>query len=287
MSLFYKEEHTTCYNYRTPSVANFAVLRYAAGEDFVPVSVNRSVIVFLMEGEIQVNSGLDNEFVHKAGTLVLHPRNSGFSFKVLKDCLILSCAYSQCLNLCNRYAFEKLIGYLPDDFQYKFQILPIKKRMKEFCTLLIHCLDDGLQCSHYHESKENELFLLLRTYYSKEELAMFFYPLLVTDLDFRDFIMDNYTLNTRAASLAEKLNLTLKTFNRRFENTFGTSFHQWVIQQKVEWISRDLTLTEKPIAEIALDYDFSSASYLTSFCKKNIGKTPLQIRKENGKLDNQ
>ena len=46
MSLFYKEEHTTCYNYRTPSVANFAVLRYAAGEDFVPVSVNGRLSFF-------------------------------------------------------------------------------------------------------------------------------------------------------------------------------------------------------------------------------------------------
>ena len=71
MSLFYKEEHTTCYNYRLPSVANFKVLRYAAGEDFVPVDVNRSVIVFLMKGEVLVNNGLHKEYVHKAGHFVL------------------------------------------------------------------------------------------------------------------------------------------------------------------------------------------------------------------------
>ena len=280
MSLFYKEEHTTCYNYRLPSVANFRVLRYTAGEDFVPVNVNRSVMIFLLKGEVSVSSGLHKGFVHKAGELVLHSRNSEFSFKVLKDCVVLSCAFVQCLNLCNRYAFEQLINYLPDNYQYEFQTLPIKERLKEFCTLLIHCLDDGLQCAHFHENKENELFLLLRSYYSKEELAMFFQPLLATDLDFRDFIMDNYTLDINAAALAGKLNLTLKTFNRRFENTFGTSFHQWVIQKKVELICQDLMLTEKPVSEIAMDYNFSSASYLTSFCKKNIGKTPLQIRKE-------
>ena len=134
MSLFYKEEHTTCYNYRLPSVANFRVLRYTAGEDFVPVNVNRSVMIFLLKGEVLVSSGLHKGFVHKAGELVLHSRNSEFSFKVLKDCVVLSCAFVQCLNLCNRYAFEQLINNLPDNYQYEFQTLPIKERLKEFCT---------------------------------------------------------------------------------------------------------------------------------------------------------
>ena len=280
MSLFYKEEHATCYNYRLPSVANFKVLRYSAGEEFIPVSVNRSVIIFLLKGEVEVDCALYGIIIHKAGDFVLHPRNSGFSFKVLKDCVVLSCAFVQCLNLCNRYAFEQLVNHLPDNFEYKFQTLRIKERLKEFCQLLIHCLDDGLSCAHFHEGKENELFLLLRTYYSKEELAKFFYPLLVTDLDFRDFIIDNFTLDVNAARLAEKLNMTLKTFNRRFEETFNISFHQWVIQKKSELICLDLLLTEKTVAEIAIDYGFSSASYFTAFCKKNIGKTPLQIRKE-------
>lgn len=100
-------------------------------------------------------------------------------------------------------------------------------------------------------------------------------------MDFRDFVLGNYTASFNSSLLAEKLNMSLKTFNRHFERVFGTSAHQWMNQKKAEFVYRDLALTDKTVAEIAIEYNFSSSNYLITFCKKVFGKTPLELRKQN------
>lgn len=280
MSLFYKEEHTTCYNYRMPSTANFKMLSFSAGEEIINMDVDRSVLVFMLQGETDVDYEPYKDVHHRAGHFILFPRGCKFSFKVVEDCVAVSCAFVQGLQLCNRFSFEKLIGYIPENYTYEFHSLPIRERVQEFLDLSLHCLTDGLGCTHFHELLEGELFIFLRAYYSKEELAKFFYPLLSQDIDFRDFILGNYASSFDSTILAEKLNISLKTFNRRFESAFGISAHQWMNQKKAEFVYRDLTLTDKTVAEIAIEYNFSSPNYLVAFCKKALGKTPLDIRKQ-------
>ena len=172
----------------------------------------------------------------------------------------------------------KLIDF--STIQHKYTVLLIRERIMQFIDSLILCLNDGLGCRHFHQLKQKELALLFRGYYNKEELAHFFYPILSENMDFKELVLANYTYAKDMESIAERMNLSPTTFNRRFKKNFGESFAQWQEKRKADDILREIRMTDKTFSEIANEYNFSSPAYFTTFCKRNFGKSPTEIRGE-------
>lgn len=278
MSLFYTQEHKTCYNYKLPTSATFKLLQFDKVNAMQTFEVDRSVIIFLLEGKASVTCNNYKDKIHQAGEMVLFPRNCSCYANILEKATIISCSFVQNIDLCNRFSFAHLINFVPEGFTYDFVILPMAERIKQFAALLKNCLEDGLSCVHFHELMEQELFILLRAYYNKEDLASFFYPLLGKDLDFKDFVLSNYMTVDSLPEFAELANLSVDTFKRRFKETFGEPAHRWIVQRKSELIFRDLIASEKSFADIAFEYKLSSQAYLSTFCKRHFGKTPQEIR---------
>jgi len=278
MSLFYKQEHTTCYNYQLQTGATFCILSFAQSPIPQLINVEHSVIIFSLEGEVLITSNSYKNKVHRKGEMVLLPRNSCCYVKVVKDCTILSCSFVQNIDFCSRFSFEHLVDYVPKNYVYDFKILPVKEVVEMFTTLLQRCLADGLSCVHFHELMQKELFVMLRAYYTKEELACFFYPLLGKDMGFKDFVLSNYLSIADIPEFARQLNLSVDTFKRRFKEAFGESAHKWITLRKSELIYRDLVVSEKTFTEITNEYGFSSQAYLSTFCKKYFDKSPQELR---------
>lgn len=278
MSLFYKQEHTTCYNYTLPTSATFKIIKFTPSKTPQIIDVDRSVIIFLLEGEILVTYNNYKNRVHKKGQMTLLPRNSSCYARIVKDCTILSCSFVQNIDFCNQFSLADLMRFIPKKYTYNFEMLPIKETMNQFIELLKTCLNDGINCVHFHELMKKELFILFRAYYSKEELATFFYPLLGKDLDFKDFVLTNYLSIDDLQEFAQQANLSIDTFKRRFKEAFGESAHKWITQRKSEFIYRDLIATDKSFADIASEYKMSSQAYLSTFCKRHFGKSPQELR---------
>lgn len=278
MSLFYREEHTTCYNYKLQTSASFKVMKFAKSDLPETINVDRSVIIFLLKGKALVTCNNHKDNIQNSGEMILLPRNCCCYVKVLEEATIISCSFVQKIDFCNRFSFNHLMDYLPDKFIYDFKKLPVRERVTQFLTLLKDCLDDGLSCVHFHELKEKELFIILRAYYSKEELAAFFYPLLGKDMDFKDFVLSNYLSTNDLQEFAQLGNLSVDTFKRRFKETFGETAHKWITQRKSELIYRDIIMTNKSFSDIALEYKMSSQAYLSTFCKQHFGKSPQELR---------
>lgn len=280
MSLFYKEEHVTCYNYKLSTTVNFNILHFQKCDVSQAINVDRSVLLFMISGEALVTCSGYKDKRHKEGEIALVPRNSCCLVKVIKDTTIISCSFVQNIDFCNRFSFHKLVDFIPDNFVYDFTILPIRERISEFLHLLQHCLDDQLECLHFHELMERELFIFFRVYYTKEELAAFFYPLIGKDIDFKDFVLSNYLKISGLNEFASQSNMSLNTFKRRFQDAFGQSAHKWIIARKAEWIYKDILLTDKPFSEIGQEYGFRSPTYFSEFCKKYFGKSPQLLREK-------
>lgn len=109
-----------------------------------------------------------------------------------------------------------------------------------------HCLDDKLECVHFHELKEKEFFIFFRAYYSKEELVTFFYPLWSPDTDYKDFVLTHCLRVADSNEFAALAYMSIDTFKRRFKQTFGKSPDKW--------------MTDKSFSDIALEYPLSSQS---------------------------
>ena len=277
--LQYAGEHRSCLNYRMPQDAAIKLLHYPEGMRQI-VDTDESLIIFVLEGKVKVSADGHNDVLHRAGYISLQPRNSSSYIQVQQPCTFISFHSPHDITLCDRFSVQSLPRYIPEGFHYQFTLLPIRQRLAEYATGLRHCLEDGLGCVHFLEMKMQELFILLRAYYSKEELATFFYPLIGKNRDFKDFVYEHYLKVDSLNEFAALANTSVDTFKRRFKETFGEPAHKWITGRKAEHVYRDIALGILSFADIAEKYRFSSVSYLTTFCKQHLGKTPQQLRNE-------
>lgn len=277
--LQYAGEHRSCLNYRMPQDAAIKLLHYPEGMRQI-VDTDESLIIFVLEGEVKVSADGHNDVLHRAGYISLQPRNSSSYIQVQQPCTFISFHSPHDITLCDRFSVQSLPRYIPEGFHYQFTLLPIRQRLAEYATGLRHCLEDGLGCVHFLEMKMQELFILLRAYYNREELATFFYPLIGKNRDFQDFVYEHYRQVDSLNEFAALANTSVDTFKRRFKETFGEPAHKWITGRKAEHVYRDIALGILSFADIAEKYRFSSVSYLTTFCKQHLGKTPQQLRNE-------
>lgn len=283
MGLFYLEEHKTCYHYAERATATFKVYHLQHDSPPARACLERSLIVFVVEGESLIRYGAGKPFVVPAGRFFLVEPGTLFTGHQSSPALVMTMAFVGAPKLCNIYTLENLVrdtqgAALPADPHFT---LPIRPRLREFLDLVMHCLDDGLSCAHYHELKREEFFQLVRAYYSKEELAGLFRPLLGIDHDFRQQVLDAYANgHGDVATLAESLHVSPATFQRKFKQSFHETAGQWLLDRKAERIIRQLKTTSLTFDQICFENGFSSLAYFSNFCKRVFGKTPTELRNE-------
>lgn len=280
MDLLYKSEHLSCPDYACTSECGFHVLNLKRGELLHRSFPEHTVLLLILKGELSIFHDT-RIYPVKGGTIFLAPKNVGFYIQAEDDTCIVTCLFSTTdMNLCNRFSLQQLQEYInPQNFIYDFNTLTICPQIHEFAKSLINALNDGLGCIHYHRFKREELMLYLRAYYTKQELAAFFYPIIGQDMDFKDFILNNYKSVRDVKEFAQKANLSVSTFNRRFKQAFSKPANQWMTERRSESILRDILMTNIPFALIAEKHAFSSPAYLVTFCKKHYGRTPNDLRK--------
>jgi AraC-like DNA-binding protein len=125
-----------------------------------------------------------------------------------------------------------------------------------------------------------ELFFLLRAYNTKEDLADFFSPLLTDDMDFYNFVLNNYQSIKTVKELAFLADYSLTGFEKRFKKVFGMSAHQWMKNQLSSSLYHEISCSRKSFTEISDMFGFSSSAHLSNFCKAVFGATPSAIRRE-------
>ena len=279
MALLYLREHLSCREYSLEEDAVMRIFHAEAGVELWEGYVKNSLIVFLLEGKLEVNCG---SYFHKsveAGQMFFIPNNAKISGVAVRASTWLTCVFDTSMSLCNRFSLENLTSLVDmSRINYDFTILPIRERLSQFLDLLRECLLDGLNCVHFHSFKRNEMMILLRGYYSKEELALLFYPALSVDLDLKDFALSHYNEVKDVREFAAMAKMTPVTFSRRFKKVFGEPVAQWLEKQKSKEVLREIEQTNKTFAEIADLYNFSSPAYLVTFCKRHFSKTPKELR---------
>lgn len=158
--------------------------------------------------------------------------------------------------------------------------LKMDRRIKAYTDNLEDRLSDGLACTEFFELKQKELFLLLSTYYDKDELAVFFEPLMHSDLKFSNIILNNYLQVKTIKDLAELTNYSISGFEKRFRKVFKVSAGQWLMQKKSSDIYFDINMGESAFKDLCYKYGFSSLSNFNNYCKLHFGKTPGEIRRQ-------
>ncbi|NIF24383.1 GlxA family transcriptional regulator [Candidatus Pantoea multigeneris] len=79
--------------------------------------------------------------------------------------------------------------------------------------------------------------------------------------------------------LANQALMSSRSFSRRFQQTTGGCFSQWLQQQRIALAQRYLEGSNRPVEQIALLAGFPSALALRRHFKKQLNVTPQQYRK--------
>jgi len=81
-------------------------------------------------------------------------------------------------------------------------------------------------------------------------------------------------------SVADAAGLTRRTFTRRFQKTTGTSFGDWLADQRVALAQRLLEATDKSMDIVAFEAGFGSATSLRQHFSARLRTSPAQYRRE-------
>jgi len=121
--------------------------------------------------------------------------------------------------------------------------------------------------------------ILFRAYYTKEDLAVFFSPVLTNTTEFSNFVLQNYRKVKTVRELARLYSCSISSFDKKFKKAFGISPYKWMQERKVSLIYHEIYATHKPIKQIAEEQQFMSLPQFNDYCKKHFGYPPGRMRK--------
>ena len=134
-----------------------------------------------------------------------------------------------------------------------------------------------------HLLKQQEITLILRSFYTKAELSCFFTGISGVGKKFENFIIENYRKVRTVKEFASLCCVSERSFNRKFQESFSQSPYRWMQERRAELVREKICDPDIAFREIAMDFGFSSPAHLTCYCKKLFGATPTELRNNYNK----
>jgi transcriptional regulator GlxA family with amidase domain len=92
------------------------------------------------------------------------------------------------------------------------------------------------------------------------------------------WVTDNPAADHRIEKLAQRVNMSPRTFHRLFKGTFGRSPAQWIKSMRLECARRMLEQSEKTLQEVAATSGLGSADVMRRIFLRQLGVTPSDYR---------
>lgn len=277
MKLFYLQEHVSCCRYATPVQEGCRHARFSEGSVYEE-EAKTDCILFVLKGKLHFFcQGYD--FLLPAGTMTFFHRGSFIKIQALEEADVVMALFEGNVQACHKFSLQDL-SKVRASIEYQMKPLEIRDRLQKYLELMVSYLDDKASCILFHEIKLKELFWLFRFYYTKRELASFFYMIISDAQDFRNKVLANYKRYRTVKELAEGCGYSLSAFKRHFMNEFGEAAGEWLQKQLVGEIKYKLRDTALSLGEIAYELDFSSLSQFSKYCRRCLGTSPTVLRKQ-------
>lgn len=153
-------------------------------------------------------------------------------------------------------------------------------------SILFYFENPSLVTEELISLKIKELILLLvRTEENSQKIRMIFRELFSpTQVNFLDVIESNLYEDLSLQELAGLCEMSLASFNRKFNEIFKESPAHYLKKEKIEKAKRLLLGTDMRVTEVSWDCGFGDLSHFTKVFKSMTGMTPLKFREEAADL---
>lgn len=279
MSIFYKDEHIACSEYTKDISMGFKYVEVEQGTVFNVADKKAKHLFFFLEGSARVSYNEFPEKVFGPGEMIFIPKSADCRGEALTKCSYITHVYDAPVRLCHKLRLSSIVNSA-HNVEYKFNSLPICQILMDYLQLFKVYLTEGMNCCNLHEIKQKELFMVLRTHYSKEDLAQLFFPMLGKSLDFRGKVMAHYGESKTVRELARFCSYSEGHFNDLFIAEFGEPPYKWMQKQKSKHVMGRLAQADVSIKEIVDEFEFSSQSHFNRFCRTQFGESASKIRQK-------
>jgi AraC-like DNA-binding protein len=280
MKLLYVEEHTSCSEYVSDYNVGFKHYRIQKDECAIFSGEGYNCLFFCLSGDITILFE-EKKYLLTKNTIGFFSSSPEYRIQADTNADIIIHYFDRPVDLCEKLALESLASFIGK--KAHTPLLKTKSPLKIFLTSIVFYLDQGASCKHLHEIKQKEMFFIFRFFYTKEEVAGLFAPIIAQNLDFKNKVLCNYLNINSVKELAKVCNYSLSSFNRSFKNNFHENPYEWLQNQKLKYITVKLANKSIPFSQIIDEFRFSSPAHFTIYCKKHLHQTPSQFRKEHAK----
>ena len=277
MKLLYVEEHLSCGKYLKEIDSGFIYQELEKGNKRDSrQEMDKNHLVIVLEGKIRLTCNLWRNKIINGGEIFLIAKSSLVYGECLEYTRVLTLSFESPHTNCEKLNFQYL-AELAKPIEYNLDTLLINYPVSIFCELMIIYLEQKANCEHLHEAKHNELFLCLRYFYTKHELARLFYPMLSEAFDFKRFILENYNNVKSVKELIELSHMGKSAFYDKFSKAFGMSAKQWLTNKKLLKIINVAAEPGMTVKRLMAEFDFESLSQFQFYCKHNFDCTPTSL----------
>ncbi len=260
-----------------PAFAGFAYDEKAVGEIINLKDNDFNYLFFLISGEMSFTSNVYTDYQLNGGEMLFASRDSKAYGTALSDVKYIILSFDNQFTLCDQLALEALMPFIEPLSIHKLDIRP---PLSMVLDSIVHFLHHKIKCRSLHGIKQKEIFLIFRTFYTKPEMAAFLGPILNKDIDFKSFILRHYQEVKTVEELADLCHISVRSFNRKFNEYFNDSPYSWILKQKALHVKNRLADGKTPFIEIIKEFGFSSPAHFTTYCKKHFGCSPTKLRRQ-------
>ena len=282
MKLLYLNEHLSCLNYQMNPDMGFAYHQLKKDDMYQINNSKSSCSLFMIEGEVCVNSGEYEGLRIMQGQMIFIPQNVEIRMQSTMESKCILLFWDRNVSVCDKL----FLGSLPvsdKDMEADDLILPIRKNLMKVLDSIGTYLEAGLLCKHMHLLKQQEILLVLKGFYTKKELAAFFSTSTGIRQHFEKFVLENYKKVNSVKEFADLYYVSERSFSRKFHSCFGESPYKWMQKKKAERVLEMICDPELSFQQIAREFDFISPSHLTAYCRRMYGMPPTLLREKSKK----
>lgn len=237
----------------------------------------RNCVLFLIRGHISVGQEKSSAVFMNENDMVFLPGRMNFLIRALSEVRGVLLFLNDQFSLYEYQGVKDILKYLPDKIG-QLNLLEIRWPLRQLLEGVRFYLECNIKGKQLFEIKKQEIFQVFKYFYSKQECAVFYAPLLNMQLEFQDCVLRNCEYVLTVKELADVCNCSVRSFNRKFKEIFHDTPGNWLLKQKNENIERCLKDKTFSIKKIVEEFNFSSQAYFTAYCKKQFGMTPTRYR---------
>ena len=273
------------FKHKSAALLSIPQLRRLSPDDRVCLQTEGNYyLLFLLEGraELRLNTQYPTTLT-EAGEMVFVPMGSVVEITATEPLEYLTFHFLPSVHLCARQCPERPVQHFSSAavkaVEPYLTRLPFSPGITYWTRSITEYLQYSLSDLRLFDVKLQELFLLLRMNYARrmqEEFLRFFH---CRRVGFSCQVFKHH-LNCRTVDdLAMAMGVSPSALARLFDDEFGIPPMKWLLQQRARHVYKDLIDSDLSLTEIAERYYFSSAGYLSAFCRRVFGLSPIKIRR--------